>query len=312
MKTYNPDTCQLQAKKTAFGAITFNLEFDYINGIMPDNGISGAKNRRISMEMKRYITLACLTVALFLAGCQQPEPQSVVIRRDPRLTRTLTTQRQIVGRSVQNRYIQTIVFGQGPDTTLIIATIHGNETAGTGLVELLPDNLRKSPGLLRGRRVVIVPVANPDGKANNTRGNAHDVDLNRNFAADNRMNSKRNGSSPLSEPESRVIAQLISRYRPSRIIAIHQPLACIDYDGPGRDIAERMALYCDLPVKKLGARPGSLGSYAGEEIGIPIITFELRRNDHKLSRRKLWELYGNALLAAVAYPERIEGSLIGE
>lgn len=261
--------------------------------------------------MKHFISLSCMAMVLFLVGCQQSAPESVVIRRDPRLTVPVSTHREIVGNSVENRYIQTTVLGQGPETTLILATIHGNEPAGTDLVELLPDNMRQYSALLRGRRVVIVPVANPDGKANNTRGNAHDVDLNRNFAADNRQNNRRNGSSALSEPESRVIAQLITRYQPTRIIAIHQPLACIDYDGPARELAERMAQYCDLPVKKLGARPGSLGSYAGNDLGIPIITFELRPNDHRLSRRQLWELYGNALMAAVAFPERIEGSSFG-
>lgn len=257
--------------------------------------------------MKQYITLSCLAITFFLAGCQQPAPESVVIRRDPRLTQNLSTQRQIIGTSIQNRNIQTIVLGPGPVTTLLLATIHGNEPAGTGLVELLPQNLRKYSGLLQGRRVVIVPVVNPDGKANNTRGNAHDVDLNRNFAADNRQNNMRNGPSALSEPESRLIAELIKLYQPNRIIAVHQPLACIDYDGPAQQLAERMAQYCDLPLQKLGARPGSLGSYAGEELGIPTITFELKPNDHRLSRGQLWQQYGNALLAAVAFPEKIEG-----
>jgi protein MpaA len=64
-----------------------------------------------------------------------------------------------------------------------------------------------------------------------------------------------------------------------------------------------MAQYCDLPVRKLGAKPGSLGSYAGETLGIPIITFELPRGASELSLELLWSKYGNTLLAAILYPE---------
>jgi len=98
-------------------------------------------------------------------------------------------------------------------------------------------------------------------------------------------------------------AGLIEIYAPDRIVSIHQPLSCIDYDGPGIALARRMAEHCDLPIKKLGARPGSLGSYAGLTLGIPIITLELPRSADALDEQSLWDKYGAALVAAVAYPE---------
>jgi len=61
-----------------------------------------------------------------------------------------------------------------------------------------------------------------------------------------------------------------------------------------------------LPVKKLGAKPGSLGSYAGVDMGVPIITFELRRDDSKLDSETLWKRYGKALIAAIIYPDMVE------
>jgi len=64
-----------------------------------------------------------------------------------------------------------------------------------------------------------------------------------------------------------------------------------------------MARYCDLPVRKLGARPGSLGSYAGENLRIPIITFELPCDADSLDSKSLWTRYGSALIAAVLYPD---------
>jgi protein MpaA len=129
------------------------------------------------------------------------------------------------------------------------------------------------------------------------------VDLNRNFEAANRVDNSTNGFRALSEPESRASKAVIEQYRPNRIVSIHQPLDCIDYDGPGRALATRMAQYCPLPVKKLGGRPGSLGSYAGDGLGIPTITFEMPAGATKLSEAALWQQYGRALLAAIQYPD---------
>ena len=111
----------------------------------------------------------------------------------------------LLGRSVEDRPIHGHVFGSGSDSVLIMATIHGNEWAGTPLLERLADHLSAHPELVRGRRVVLVPVVNPDGYDRRSRYNANRVDLNRNFPAGNRRNSRRNGKQALSEPESRAI-----------------------------------------------------------------------------------------------------------
>ncbi len=213
---------------------------------------------------------------------------------------------QTIGYSVQSRPIKVHRLGTGEDITLFIATIHGNEWAGTPLLEELRLHLIAHPDLLTGRQVVLIPVANPDGYALNQRGNAHRVDLNRNFPADNRIDNRRHGLSAASEPESQALLSFIEQLRPNRIISIHQPLACIDYDGPAEMLAQRMAAACKLPVRKLGAYPGSLGAYAGEEMQIPIITLELARHDHTLSRQQLWHRYGPCLLSAIAMDETVD------
>jgi protein MpaA len=197
--------------------------------------------------------------------------------------------------------IQTL--GEGNDTVLVMATIHGSEPAGAGLVNDLIDHLRNDRALLEGRRIVFIPVVNPDGLAAGTRENIRRIDLNRNFETANRVNDETNGMQPLSEPESRALQSVIAEYKPSRIVSIHQPLNCIDYDGPGRALATRMAQYCELPVKKLGAKPGSLGSYTGESLGIATITIELPAEATKETGQALWNKYGKALLAAIQYPE---------
>ena len=218
----------------------------------------------------------------------------------------LLGQHHIVGSSVRNTPIMTHVFGQGPNVTLILATIHGDEPAGTPLLRTLAQHIKNNLELANGRTIILLPLANPDGLAQNTRYNAKGVDLNRNFSAANRINSDATGRFALSEPEARIIADLIDQYEPHRIVTLHQRRnrqpGCIDYDGPAAPIARRMAQFCDLPVNKLGAMPGSLGSYAGLALRIPIITFEMQTADSQLSTDALWRKYGKALRAAITYP----------
>lgn len=216
-----------------------------------------------------------------VAGCAasrvQPAPEPIV-----------------AGHSREGRPIEMRVLGEGKDTVLILATIHGNEAAGTPLVRRLAEHLVANAHLLEGRRVILVPVANPDGYTHGTRRNAKGVDLNRNFKT---ANSR--GGVPLSEPESRALVGLLERYRPAVVVSIHQPLTCVDYDGPAADLAASMAAAGGLPVRKLGAKPGSLGSYVGLELGLPIVTVELPRSASRLANDELWHRYGGMLLVAV-------------
>ena len=261
-------------------------------------------SKGIEMNKKWAIisTVWALFAILAFAGCVEPVSYPEIVSELPPVVPP--AQYRIVGTSVQRRPILCFVLGEGPDVTFIMATIHGNEPAGTPLVRRLSRYLRQHPEMLTGRTVVLLSVANPDGMARNKRFNAHGVDLNRNFEAANRLNSKESGLRALSEPEARVIRQLILQYNPDRIVSIHQPLNCIDYDGPARMLADRMGQFCALPVRKLGARPGSLGSYAGVTLGIPIITFEMLQADSQLNSESLWRKYGRALVAAIVYPDR--------
>lgn len=214
----------------------------------------------------------------------------------------IATHTGVIGKSVEGRDIACSVYGDGEDVVLVIATIHGNESAGTPIVVRLKRELEQRRRLVLGRKVVLVEMLNPDGFARRQRTNANGVDLNRNFAAANRVNNRINGRSAFCEPESRVIENLIKRHRPDRIIVFHEALNCIDYDGPGRSLAKHMAGFCDIKVKKLGARAGSLGAYAGETLGIPVITVELKPDDAGQSAQTLWQRYGTMLVAGITYP----------
>jgi protein MpaA len=257
-------------------------------------------------NVARWILGAVMLMCVLVCGCN---PRAEVVEpslafNDPLVdveTTLPVAQIRFGGRSLMKRMVLYDILGYGQDTTLIIATIHGNEDAGTPLVERLSRHLQENPILLAGRKVVIIPVLNPDGRAARVRYNARGVDLNRNFESDNRVNNKVNGLEALSEPESQILTRIITEYRPNKIVALHQPLSCVDYDGPGKGLAQAMAEHCPLPVKKLGARAGSLGAYSGESLHIPTITLEMHASDSSLSEQALWDTYGEALVAAILY-----------
>lgn len=250
------------------------------------------------MQQNPTNQLSQLLAILTTLVCLAPTPAAGEETSPPNAPITTT-----LGQSYEGRPIECIVHGDGPDVLLVIATIHGNEAAGTPLVAAFSEWLIAHPDELVGRQVVIVPVANPDGMASGKRFNARGVDLNRNFPAGNWKEAKTekvslHGHSPLSEPESRVLMQIVCRYFPTRVISIHQPLECIDYDGPGLSLAKAMADKCDLPVKKLGGRPGSFGSFVGVTLGKPIITLELPK-EAGMDAKALWKKYGESMIAAL-------------
>ena len=274
----------------------------------------------IAMIKKTILYLICLWVFFSGVGCGK---KFAWITPFQPFKKTITKDCQSMGESVQKRAIDYCVFGDGEDVIFIIGSIHGNEPAGKLLVEKLGEYLDEKPDLLVGRKVVLLAAANPDGLASRSRFNANRVDLNRNFEAANRINNKRSGYHALSEPESVVIYNLIEKYKPDRIVSIHQlidagsekfrhghlrrrrPPALIDYDGDAKALAELMSVHSNLPVKKMGARPGSLGSYAGIELDIGIITLELPGQATDYDSDRLWNLYGQGLVAAITYDENM-------
>lgn len=223
--------------------------------------------------------------------CSQETPEPEAIR----------FAESVIGNSVDGRPIHCLTFGESEYVVLIMASIHGNESAGTPLLHRLVDRVVKNPELLNGSRLVLIPSVNPDGVADGQRFNRRGVDLNRNFPAENRKNSSRYGLTALSEPEALAVYETINNEVPNHIVTLHEPLQCVDFDGPAAELARRMSEHSPLPVKKLGSRPGSLGSYAGVTLGIPTVTLELPGNASNQSVDYLWRFYGESLLQALLY-----------
>ena len=143
--------------------ISSNKMSDYSNSTL--NFIFSSRYRsKFSSNFTLVFALATVLV-LCVAGCQSPTPPDPYA---PQVITNAIVQHTIVGMSVENRPIEMLILGNGDDVTFILATIHGNEPAGTPLVERLSEYLMQNRYLLDNRKVIIVPVANPDGLAHKT------------------------------------------------------------------------------------------------------------------------------------------------
>lgn len=166
-------------------------------------------------------------------------------------------EREVIGRAVEGRPIVAVHSG-GPQAAvevLVVGAIHGNEVAGVPIARRLI-----AAGAPRGAELWVVPSLNPDGVAAGTRGNAHGVDLNRNFPFDWRPlgGLEYSGPHPLSEPESRAARRLILREQPDLTIWFHQPLDLVDRPPGNPFAARRLAKLIGLPFTRLPGRyPGS-------------------------------------------------------
>lgn len=246
-------------------------------------------------------------IVLTAAGCQSPEPAEAGAAQVPPPAAAAdpvapvgaadTQDWQTIATSVQGRPIRARTVGHGPRKVLFIGGIHGDEPEGSVTTAQLPQAL-EAAGLADAVTLTIIEDANPDGRAAHTRGNADGVDVNRNFPASNFDSA--NGT-PLSEPESRAVHDAIERVQPALIVVAHSWSGdeFINFDGPAREIAERFSAGTGLRVQESSSfapTPGSLGSYAGRDRGIPLLTVEVLKGTDP---QAVWERVREALLQAI-------------
>jgi len=288
---------------------------------------------RMSSEVAAASLLSIFIV--WACGCAAPSRAGEMERAAPRtgdfsriveapVISTINIEPLIAGYSVEGRRIEAAIVhdrahlansDEKTEVVLFMSGIHGDEPAGNALLARLIAYLSESPSLFRHRTIIVMPDVNPDATAANRRTNVNGVDINRNFPSKNwrtARRSNRHGEEPLSEPEARAIADVIETYQPDRVITFHQPIACIDYDGPEIETADlaftmSQAIGRALPVRRLGSRPGSLGSYAGVDRGVPTITVELPRGAHRMDESTRWDEYSPMLIAAIEWNARDSG-----
>lgn len=231
------------------------------------------------------------------------------------------------GASVEGRPLVFAEFGNvnSPNVTLVISAVHGDEVTPLYLAIQLAHWLKERKENLSNVHVVLAPLVNPDGFFRNprTRTNAHGVDVNRNFATADwskralkawkvkyRSDPRRfPGSVPRSEPETLFQENLIRHLRPLKILAVHSPLNHLDYDGPSaislskfpRDyVRDCLKLRAQLKAVSTGFFPGSLGNYAGQELGIPTLTLELPTADPRKAEQ-YWKQFSKGIRTMIEF-----------
>jgi murein peptide amidase A len=146
-----------------------------------------------------------------------------------------------LGRSVEGRPLRAWRIGnpKAMRRELVVGCIHGDECAGLAVTQRLVNLARPIDFDLW-----IVQQLNPDGLARGTRGNAHGVDLNRDFLA-------------ATQRETRIARKLILRLRPDVTIWFHQPQSVVRAWGLSRATARRYARLAGVPYRSLAWPAGS-------------------------------------------------------
>jgi len=211
--------------------------------------------------------------------------------------------------------------------TLYFCAVHANETPAAYMcVRLVRDMLFEHPEEYKDTNIVVAPFLNPDGLLRKapTRTNGRGVDLNRNFPTKDwpeqahkmwievYKKSKRwyPGDFGGSEIETKFQMDLIEKFKPSKIISVHTPYGFFDFDlslGAHHENYINIKDETENLAKEMGHRssnfrvinyryfPGSLGNYAGNELGIPTFTLELPGNDPRQAR-PYWQRFKKALI----------------
>ncbi|MEE2940004.1 MAG: M14 family zinc carboxypeptidase [Planctomycetota bacterium] len=185
---------------------------------------------------------------------------------------------ETIGSSREGRPVRAVTSGRGGPRVALVAGIHGDEQEGL-------RHLDEIVGLVQGvpRTVRLIADANPDGTAASTRTTAAGVDPNRNWPAGNFRAGPRHGPRPLSEPAVAAVHRDLVEFDPDLVIVLHAARSgpFVNFDGPARGHAEAFRDGAGSPWRvrpSMGyPTPGSLGTWAGVDRGIPILTIEFAR-----------------------------------
>jgi protein MpaA len=231
------------------------------------------------------------------------------------------------GTTVQGRPIVYSEFGdpEATNVTLVFAMVHGDEITPLYIGLELARWLKENAGSLGPTRVIVAPLVNPDGffRAPRWRMNGNGVDVNRNLATEdwkshalrawkNKFHSDPRrfpGNEPGSEPETVFQQELIKRLKPKKIISVHAPLNFLDYDGPTtlslakfprEYVQECLKLRKSVKATSSGFFPGSLGNFAGHDLGIPTFTLELPSADPRKAEG-YWKKFSEGIRTAIEF-----------
>jgi len=164
-----------------------------------------------------------------------------------------------IGESVRGRAIWAFRVGD-PDArvkAVVLGAIHGDEDAGIVLARAIKEARR-----IKGVDLWVVPTINPDGVARGTRGNAHGVDLNRNWGWHwaRLTGHYYSGPAPFSEPETRAFRDFLRWVKPRFVVSFHQPLYGVGRTYERTAFQRRLAQELRLPRRWFDCNGGCHGT----------------------------------------------------
>ena len=212
------------------------------------------------------------------------------------------------GKSVEGRPLEVAQWGSGALRVLVVAGLHGDRPDTVAAAEALAAALGRHGGVGHDAAVTIVRNANPDGAARRWRTNARGVDVDRNFGGHNWRKIDGggrwlSGRRPDSEPETQMLAGLISSKRPHRLVIIlgDGQQGWVRSVSASAELDTLLTRHSQLPkVNHNGPLPsGSLASYAADDRAVETLIVNLPNAEES---RLNWPQVESLLLAVCGMP----------